>query len=514
MDNYIKEERGGVRVQTPICDKQIVTELSTDFSLPDYQPEIKRLLRVRATVLPSDKYIGAGNADLSGTVNYSILYSGNDGALYCDSETAEYQFSVPLEVTSDIELSDGLICDAEILPDTVTGRVGAPRKFTIKCRLRAHVRLFGTKLLEESVSGSVGDTAQRLCGQAECARLYIGTGDAIQLGDEILCDAQEGDLRVIGSEAQVFVNEATAGSGVVNCRGEVCLKLLTCREEGESLPTALWRRIPFTQAVPTDGVEVNCDACAEGVCSDVSVTVEEGRILCEVSVRLHTQAQRNETVSFTRDIYSTAAECETRHTSCVFPRALKCVNSNFSIGTTLSLEEAGLKPNVSVMDISLIPTVTSLDADRGKYYLTGRCRCQIVHSDSEETVAQEFEIPFRYETDGTTSPVTDYTATVTPISCRARVDGERIGVDAELAVSLSLRGETRFEMLSEAKFGDAISRTGAVYTICYPSREDTLWSVAKRYHRSVASVSDINSLAGSPAADAPDSLAGVNYLLV
>ena len=514
MDNYTRNGRGGMRVQAPICDHRSVTELSTDFSLPDYQPEIKRLLRVRATVSPPDKYIGAGNADFSGTVDYSILYSGNDGSLYCANETGEYQFSAPLEMTSDFELNDGLTCDCEILPDVVSGRVAGPRKFTVKCRLRTHVRILGTRLLEENVSDAPRDSIQRLCGQAECARVFVGVGEPLQLGDEILCDAPMGDMRVISADAQVFVGEAVSGSGVVNCRGEVCLKLLCCREDGTEPPTPLWRRIPFTQAVPTDGAEVNCDACADGVCTELHVTVEEGRILCEVAIRLHAHAQRNEALQFTRDLYSTDAACEVRYTSCVFPKAVKCVNGNFSLNTTLSLEEAGLKPNASLVDVALTPTVTALEADRGKYFLVGRCRVQVIQGDGEDFSAQEFELPFRFETEGASEAVTDYTASVTPISCRARVDGERLAIDAELAVCLSMRGEAQFQMLSEAQFGDAVSRSAAVYTICYPSRDDTLWSVAKRYHRSVASVSDINSLAASPAADSPESLAGVSYLLV
>ena len=69
-------------IQAPIGDRTVITELSEEFSLPDYQPEMKRLLRVRATVLPSDQYVGAGNVECSGRIDYSILYTGNDGALY------------------------------------------------------------------------------------------------------------------------------------------------------------------------------------------------------------------------------------------------------------------------------------------------------------------------------------------------------------------------------------------------------------------------------------------------
>ncbi|MBQ7336448.1 MAG: hypothetical protein IJW92_08255 [Clostridia bacterium] len=513
MDNYIKEE-ACVRVQAALCDKQVMTELSSDFSLPDYQPEIKRLLRVRATVAPPDKYIGAGSAEFSGTVDYSILYSANDGALYCATQTGEYQFSIPMEMASDFELGDGVFCDVETVPDMTVGRVAAPRRLSVKCRLRSRVRLWGTRLLEERVGGAPTESIQRLRGSRESARMFVGSGEPLQLGDEILFDAQSENLRVISADGAVYVSEALAGSGSVNCRGEVCLKLLCCRDGSGEAPQVQLRRIPFSQSVMTDGAEVNCDCTARGVCSELNITVEEGRILCEVTVRLETRAQRNETVSYTRDLYSTAADGEVRYRSCVLPKALKCTAGNFSLNTMLSMEEAGIRAGQSIVDLSLLPTVTELECEHGKYILTGRCRCQAILAGEEDFSVQEFEIPFRYETDGTQEKATDYDADVTPISCRARMDGERIAIDAELAVNLSTRGQSAFEMVSEAQFGEGLAAAGASYTICYPSREDTLWSVAKRYHRAVSSIAEMNPLASSPSADAGDSLAGVSYLLV
>ncbi len=515
MEHYQKEEHSSLRMQVPLCNRSGMTELSADFSLPDYLPEIKRLLRVRATVLPPDKYIGAGNADFTGAIEYAILYSDNDGALYCVTERGEYQFAVPLDTVADIDLNDGLTCDSDVIPEAVSGRVAAPRKVSVKCRLRTQVRLYGTRCLEETVSGADSASIQRLCGQTEVARVFIGMGEPLQLGDEILCDTQnEGDMRVISTEGHVFVTEATAGSGVVNCRGEVCLKLLCTREDSTSQPTPLLRRIPFTHSIPTEGVEVNCDAYADGVCHNIQVTVEDGKLLCEVSVSLRARAMRNEALSYTRDIYSTSAVCEPHFVSCTATRALKCGNGNFSLNGSFTAEELGVKSSMGAVDVTLTPTVTSIEADHGKYYLNGRCRAHMILSDGEEISTQELELPFRYETDGGVENVTEYQATVTPISCRIRADGERIGLDAELAVSFCLRTETRFETLADACFGEHVNRSGAVYTICYPSREDTLWSVAKRYHRPVGKVSEINSLSAAPAADSSESLAGVGYLLV
>ena len=514
MDSYIKEDRGGVRVQAPICDKQTTVELSSDFSLPDYQPEIKRLLGVKATVAPPNHYIGSGNAEFSGTVSYTALYTANDGELYSVSESDEYRFTVPVEMGSDFEWNEGITADCEILPEMTVGRVAAPRKFTIKCRLRPHVRMWGIRALGESITGSENQSIERLHGQSDSARIFVGIGEPMRLGDEILCDDKAGDLRVVCAEGQVFVTEADAASGFVTARGEVAVKLLVAEDGVGSAPKAYLRRIPFVTEIPTDGVTVNCDAAANGVCTALNVTVEENRILYEAELCLRAEAQRNDSISYTRDLYSTTAACHASYATVPLARALKCINGNVSVNTTLSLEEAGIRQGLLVWDLSLTPTVTDLEAENGKYVLSGRCRCMAVLSDGEELSSQEFEVPFRYECDGSAEAVTDWRATADAVSARARTDAERIAVDAELSISLVTRGEQTLTMLREANFGEVFEHAKTGYTVCYPSREDTLWSVAKRYHRSVDAVFAMNQLSDAPRADTPESLSGVRYLLV
>ncbi len=507
------KQENALRIQVPILNKTVMTELSTDLTLPDYQPPIKRLLRVRATASPPERYMSAGNAEFSGTVDYSVLYAGEDCAIYCANHTEEYRFNTPMEVAPDIELGEGLLCDVFTCAENATGRVTAPRKLALKCRLRSAIHIWGVRCMEEQLNNLSPESTERLLSHAECAQSFAGTSEPLRLGDEILCEGTGDAMRVICASAQVFVTEATAGSGSVHCRGEVCLKLLCAHEVEGDVPSPLFRRIPFSQEVPTEGVEVNCDCCAYGSCSDLQITVEDGKILCDVSILLKTRAQRNVSVSYTRDLYSTAAETENRYVSCTAPCALRCHNGNFSLNTTLSLEEAGIRQGQRVVDIDLQPTVTALENERGKVQLVGSCRCFAILFDGEEYGIQEFDLPFRYAVDSPTAP-TDYDVCVDVITCRSRADGERVGVDAELSVCLSMRTETSFSLLTEAVKGQEIKSSSSLCTICYPGKNDTLWSVAKRYHCSVAGLSAANALSDTPRADSPESLAGVTYLLV
>lgn len=517
MDNYTKNDTAAFRVQTLLCDKQEINEVSAEVSLPDYQPEIKRLVRVSATVSLPAHYVGAANTELSGSVDFCILYTGNDGSLYSTSHTSEYRIAIPVDLPSDAVLGEGLVCDADILPEPCNARVLAPRKLSIKCRLRARMRLFGIRLIENG-NLIAGIPAEKLYASSDACELFSGVGEPLLLHDEIVCDTQSEDVRVVCADGQVFISEAMAGSGCINCRGEVALKLLCAHDATGLPPSQLLRRIPFESAIEVDGCEVNCAASAFGTCADVSVTVEDGRILCDLSLILQGRAQRDRHLTYVRDAYALESLSEGKTDLLTLPQSRSCVCANFSLGSTLTAEEAGLRAGATVVDAHLLPLSAELTQDNGRDILSGRCRVHLTLCDEAgEISSQEVEIPYRYEAEAKDANLADYLVHVSPISCRARADGERLGIDAELAVSLMTRTQAQIQYLSACNVGEKCQKLDGECTICFPAPTDTLWSVAKRYHKPLAHLTGINTLpsqAQAAAADSTASLAGVNYLLV
>ena len=132
-------------LRIPVADKHLSAEISGDFTLPDYQPEIKRLLRVSASVLPPSKYVSERGAEFAGNIDYYVLYTGSDNELYCAPLTSEYKINLPLDATEyDKDGSIGnFVGGISLFPDMISGRVTAPRKLNIKCRLKGRGQVLG-----------------------------------------------------------------------------------------------------------------------------------------------------------------------------------------------------------------------------------------------------------------------------------------------------------------------------------------------------------------------------------
>lgn len=520
-------------IQRPICDKTVTYDLSGDFSLPDYQPEIKRLLRIETSVLPPERYVTRDHLDLSGSMDYFVLYTGNDDQLYCAPLSTDYQINIPLGEERDRNDSasfwsgEDATCTCHIAADPVTGRVTAPRRLNIKCRLTAKAKAYALMPLSVSDSDTPsGEHTERLLGHMKSARLFQKVGEMLPLQDDvILSPGEANEMRVICAEGQVMVTETSPATDMVTCRGDVLLKLTLCPadlpEGEETTPTVITRKIPFSQAIDVSGVTPDCSSCAHGACSEMSIEVEEGHLHADLGIILEVLAQKNQITPYTKDLYSTQRETDCTYATYPIEEAIKCLNGNFTLSDSLPLSDVGIHPSSRVIDVTASAFPESIAISQGKCVLIGHCRVHMLLTRDGEYSSATFELPFKYESDSgmmdaeeSGNMISDFDAAVQAINCRARMDGERVGIDAELAVMLRSVRKGEMLALADVSFGEKVTRRCGEYVICFPAADDTLWMVAKRYHAPLAALSAANNLSLPEAADKAGSLDGVDYLIV
>ena len=144
-ENEIVFAHRAEKMSIPICEKTVVTELSDDFTLPDYRPEIRRLLKISVALPAPSSYVSANSAEFSGDAVYSVLYVGGDGKLCSCELVAVYEASTELQNTENCE---NVSAFDELEAENVVGRVTAPRKLNIRCRVRHLIRALGERSLK------------------------------------------------------------------------------------------------------------------------------------------------------------------------------------------------------------------------------------------------------------------------------------------------------------------------------------------------------------------------------
>ncbi len=502
-----------------LFDRSVSSEVSSDFSLPDYLPEVKRLLRVTATVLPDTRYLGAGSAEYGGTVEYLVCYAGGDGGLWSCRLRQDYRVSTPVD--SDL-LAHGLDPQADTQIDSTVSRVTGPRKINIRSRLRTRIRAWGEESVEVQVDGEPPSASlERLVKSCPAMRILRASSEPIELSDEIAVSAQGGEMRVVRADGCVHLMNLTAEHESVSCRGELILELITAveREGMPGVPETTVRKISFAETVPMSGARPGMAVRAWGRCGDFAVELEDERILCDATVWLEVEGISEEKTALTADLYAIDGDVVDQIYREVEVCSLsRAANLNFTLTGSVPVRDAGIDPAAQIVDVNAVPTVDAMELVNGRCVLSGVCRFSVIYRLDGEYGTGEFALPLRYEAECGENLPTDreVEATVIRVGLRSEGDGEekKFSIDAEIALAMRLYARQKRQILARTAYRPGEARRDCACIVCYPEPEDSLWSVCRRYQVSRAKVEASNHLRRDVECDLPASLEGVEYLLI
>ena len=234
--------------------------------------------------------------------------------------------------------------------------------------------------------------------------------------------------------------------------------------------------------------------------SNINISFEEGKINSEVGIILEVCESANEPFSYTEDIYSTEKLCECRREKISVPTVKKNIFGNLSQSERISLVDANISEGSEIIDVFGKAYVTGVDNTDGKSILTGDSRYSLICKREEDIYPVELRVRFRYECDSSIFTNGGLRRDDINISCtldgrKARIDGDMLMLDAEIRFSGLAFEERDISKVCEIVAGDEIEKQGADIIVCYPTSDESVWSIAKKYLGPPSKVS------GDPATD-------------
>lgn len=472
--------------QMQICDKHSTVELNSDFTLPDYQPEIRRLLSTKAIILPQNQYIGNGNAEINGEICYKVTYLGADGALYCTTLLDKYGLTASLDFNSHSVNSDEITVIPHFKTESINARVLGPRKLNLRTRLDCKVLCYSPSLYSPNLVGPHNkSTIENRIFQTNSINIKHSARENITLNDFVAFDTPSESLRIIDCSSNVVFNECTPSVDRINVKGDVVLKILYCNDAESSHPLWINKKIPFACILNCTGVNSLFECVAQGVCFDEKFDFSDNGISLELTLSLFALAQRNENVKYVADAYSTEKVCENTTNELTVINAVRACFGNLTQNDVFSLENVKLSPDSKIIDISGKCTVNEVTGENGKLVFKGNNDYQLIYSLDGEYSSLSLSAPLRYELDSKSFNAAEkevkWLICENISSLRARHDGERLFVDSEINLCIVLDCENKIEILDEMVFGEYLKKANSEILLCYPEKSATVWSVAKQY---------------------------------
>ncbi len=470
-----------------------------DFSLPDYMPEIQRLLYVVPTVLPETKFLSGNVLEMGGTLTYSVLYVGSDGKITCSSLVSEYSADTVLPVSVDNVSEIFTDCEAE----NTSCRVVAPRMLNIKTRLRSRIMCdekisAGDEVLgcdEKKAPLDLCASVERLNTPFSSVMRFHGMTTGNVSGEIIIPEGSH----TVSCEGALLVTYCEAKADGVFVKGEICFKCLVCDMEGGI--SCRKTKFPFDITVPVSDIFLPASARAWGRVASVSLSPGETGNGMNVSVEYDIEGEVLIPVETTlcHDAYSTEVEstCDTRECELLAPVC-------FGVGQFSSSGDYDVKnplQNSSVIDVTGSVGPLQVVGTDGKLYAAGNVKFKILYGNGEEYSMGEYDMPVRYELPCdrfSDSIELQSRLTASLIQIAGKVVGDKVSVSAELALSYEVLEKKRCRFVTAVRLGKnkPEGAVGSGVKVYYPVAKESLWSVCKKYHASKNHILKVNGIEG------------------
>ena len=283
--------------------------IDLDIALPDYCPDISRMLKCQAVPQITVRSISGDRLTVEGSTIIRVFYGDEEGHLRCCELSSAFSSEFDLKT-----VPQQPIVHTDVRVDFINCRAVTRRRIDLHCAFTITAHVWGQRR-QELVTGIQGEGVRTRTASLPVTGHIASVQQPFVLSEEFMPEsgraAPETVLR-FSAQGRVTDCRVVAGKVIVKGEAEVLVLYETDSTKGE-LDTAVFT-VPFSQIVDMEGAdgETTCSARLELLSVQVrlnskpSGAVFEAELRGVVTVHLH----RMQTVRLVQDAYSTRWEGE------------------------------------------------------------------------------------------------------------------------------------------------------------------------------------------------------------
>ena len=469
--------------------------VDVDITLPDYCPDIERILKCSLIPKIYLSNIGGDRLTVEGGASLCIVYLDRDKGVRAFEHTAPFSENFALKDSPE---------DCAVYVDTkseyLNCRAMSPRKLSLHGAFSLYARVIVKRALDYRTYEEDDDlqvsaqtlTASELSGL--CCDMF-GVQEDIPLSDRDRITA------LISHRLSVRITDLKTIRGKIMLTAEGRLELMYLKEPDGGEPECLTHAFSISRVVDCPGADEDCviDARLDVMTYDLNLNDDalDGSGVLSVDMKLCFNAlcRRERQISLIGDVFSTAHEVEPRYEPFSCRCGVRCLSFTDIAKATLSTDDSIGK----VIDVRAQRITVSAAISGGAPLLSSRLTAGILYVTGDGEIRWiERDIEFNY------NPSADDFDSID--SVRAEVDSLSYRIVGESTVEL--RAGICYRMtVSRGVNLPAISSVSAAddappyprdcpLIICYADRGERVWDIAKRYRTRPADILEENALDG------------------
>ncbi|MEA4833472.1 MAG: DUF3794 domain-containing protein [Oscillospiraceae bacterium] len=483
--------------------------IESEAVLPDYKPDINRILSVEARPRISHKgaYEKSGivNAEIDGVCVFNVIYS-------TEKEDGYYSFTFFKDFRQDFKstLSDVNSHDfetislvAEALPSETGGRLLGPRKIVLKTECIVSVSLKANKRIEYYSSVSLPE-AETISKKASMTALEYSSEYESSITETLNLPAEYLQIRdILDCDAIVYPKEIKASDGKISVIACADIYVMYSPDSSEDKkPISFVQPIEFS--FTRDILECTADdsVIVPMMCTYVKYTAEADNygdtkvIKLEIGYKADTSIMRSMMLECVSDMYYPGKSCDTKAGHILGEKIIGSFIENAQTTIDISAPEG----TTSADAVRARCVYKESTTENGKISVNAKLYTKLlVSGDNGQMSPVESEQDIKFfigeepKTDKTNGAMRiELIGGVTSSDCTLVSGTVKVRCDiSTLAIVYEQVDEEIIDNVSSIQ-ENAHQPEKNEMVFCYPERGETLWDIAKKYSVSQAVITEMN----------------------
>ena len=493
-----------------------------EYSLPDYNGDVKKLLTVKAKVFPSGKFVGEDTLEFSGSVGYEIVYLDSENNMTHAEFSTDYEAAVKISAESYVD------SDVKTSVSGCNVRLVGPRKLMVKCSLDNDVYISERRTYRIDGDAFMEYEPELLGAVAHISTPSFTSGQAREITEEMA--SIEG---AIADEVEMLVSDARFDLGALDTDGDKVsivgtVTVSTLIKNAEQTPRLITKQIPYSEELSLEDAEelemltARLDIC--GMKSTVTPTDDGVSLLVSLSAAPHVMGKKNCSLDLVSDAYLKERGALNEYADFGYNEHICTESKEESFEFKMPLSELGIEVGSEVIYSEAQARVEGCELLENGVLVKGEIRFNGIATNTNENEEVNY-YPIRFSAEYTQNvnmncQIHDNMRAHCAINVtdpKMYFDENNICASVNVTSFVTLGAQKRQRCLGASYLTDEEYKADAsVVTVYYPDASESLFGIAKKFHTSVREIAISNKLTESvfASSDAPLGVHGIKKLLI
>jgi hypothetical protein len=481
---------------TTALDNVSEQPVDIDFILPDYCPDIEKILRCKMVPKIYNCNLSGGQLQIDGTTIVTVLYV--DGQ---HKNIRACEQSVPFNsVFSVKDIPESYIVEATAKPEYVNCRALSPRRLAI----HGAFSLYGKVMCKSTIdlfSPSEDCNLQCKTKDLPCSSLVALCQEQFSAGDEISINNKPPIEVVLNSDVKATITDFKSIPNKLMLNGELSVKLLYLSNVETGEPQQIDCVIPYSHIIDCENITDNItviptvDVLSYDVRLKSDMLSESPIVAVDAKLCITARGYELTNVPVVTDAYSTEYITVIQQARTTVMSEIATLKDSFIQKSEVPLEGTDIS---SICDISNDYTLLSPVITPEGIVLNSKMNVCILAYDSEKNpvyLERSVEFSKTIETEKPFNNIEKVNSALSSLSYRIN-DNNALELRCEIRYSIALtNSETCNNITSVVSDDDKkIVKNNCALTLYFAEQGESLWDIAKEYSTSKQRLIEENSL--------------------